>query len=85
MRNDSWESLLDENMDKMIVKCYVNSNGRFKNEIFAIYEDGSREVIYSFNPAKIDFDGREFIGKTKLAAVFHCDRKKPSFELYSRC
>lgn len=80
MKHDSWESLLDKNMDKTIVKCYVNNKGRFKSEIFAIYEDGCREVIYSFNPAKIDFDGSEFIRKTKLEAVFYCDRKKPSFD-----
>ena len=81
MSGESWESLLDENMDKTIVKCYVNNKGRFKNEIFVIYEDGSREVIHSFNPAKIDFYGGELIGKTKLEAVFYCDRKRPS--LYS--
>lgn len=82
MNPETWESLLDENMDKKIIKCYINNKGRFINEIFAIYEDGCREVIYSFNPAKIDFHGSEFIGKTKLAAVFYCDRKKPT--TYSR-
>lgn len=90
MGREEWESLLDKNMDKAIVKCYVNSKGRFKNEIFVIYEDGCREVIFSFNPAKIDFDGSEFIGKTKLEAVFYCDRKRPSIDqaygsaMYSR-
>lgn len=80
MGREEWEKLLDKNIDKTIAKCYVNNKGRFKSEIFAIYEDGCREVIYSFNPAKIDFDGCEFIGKTKLESVFYCDRKRPSFD-----
>ena len=79
MESELWESLLDKNMDKVITSCYVNNKGRFKSEIFAIYEDGCREVIFSFNPTKIDFYGSEFIGKTKLEAVFYCDRKRPSF------
>jgi len=71
------ESLLDKNMDKRIEKCFINEKGRFKSEIFVIYEDGCREAIYHFNPTKYDFVNTEFIGLTKLAAVFRCDRKKP--------
>lgn len=71
------ESLLDENMDKKIGRCFINDRGRFRKIIHVIYEDGSREDIFSYNPMKYDFDPVEFIGKTKLEAVFYCDRKSP--------
>ena len=71
--NVNWESLLDPNMDKVIDKCFINNKGRFRNEIFAIYKDGSREVIFSYDPNKLNFDHIDFIGKTKLDAVFYCD------------
>ena len=76
----SWKeqlSLLDKNMDKKIKSCFINPKGRFRNEIFVIYTDGCREVIHSFNPNKFEFTVEEIIGKTKLEAVFYCDRKKP--------
>lgn len=67
--------LVDMNLYKRIDKCFINRKDLTKAEVFAIYEDGSREVIWTFNPGKHDFESREFIGKTKIAAVFHCDRK----------
>lgn len=39
-------------------------------EIFVIYEDGSRERIWTFDPAKYDFDHRDFIVKTKKKLCF---------------
>lgn len=70
-------SYMDENMDKKITKCFINNKSRFRNEIFVIYEDDNREVIFRYNPNKLEFDHSEFIGKTKLEAVFMCDRRKP--------
>lgn len=67
--------LWDKNIFKRISKCFINSKGRFKNEIFAIYEDGTREVIFSYDPNKYEFTHEEFIGKSKIEAVFYCDRK----------
>ena len=72
------ESLLDKNMDKKIKKCFINEQGRFRREIFVIYEDGCREAIHHFNPTKYEFVDREFIGMTKLDAVFHCYLKTPT-------
>lgn len=72
----SWESLLDVNMDKVIAKCFINNKGRNKNEIFVIYEDGSREVICTYDPNKLTFEHTEFIGHTKLDAVFYCDYRR---------
>ena len=71
------ESLLDKNMDKKIKRCFINEQGRFKREIFVIYEDGSREGIHHFNPTKYDFVDSEFIGLTKLQALYRCDNRKP--------
>lgn len=71
------ESLLDKNMDKKIKKCFINEQGRFGREIFVIYEDGCREAIFHFNQTRYDFVDKEFIGMTKLQALWHCDHKKP--------
>lgn len=68
---------MDTKMYNVISKCFINNKRFDMSEIFVIYEDGSRERIWSFNPAKYDFDYHEFKGKTKLEAVFYCDRKKP--------
>lgn len=69
--------LLDPNLYKIIVKCFVNNKRPDVSEIFAIYSDDSRERIWTFNPMRHDFSHREFIGKTKIEAVFYCDRKEP--------
>ena len=66
-------------MYNVISRCFINNKRPDMSEIFVIYEDGSRERIWSFNPSRYDFDHREFIGKTKIEAVFYCDRKKPRF------
>ena len=69
--------LLDEFLYKTISKCFINSKHQDASEIFVIYTDGSRERIWTFNPMVYDFNYREFTGKTKIEAVFYCDRKKP--------
>lgn len=75
--------LLDENLYKVISKCFINKQQTDMAEIFVIYADDSREVIWSFNPTRYDFDHRNFIGKTKIEAVFYCDRKSPrNLQLY---
>lgn len=74
MLNNPQEDLLDENMDKKIKSCFINSERPCKNRVFVIYEDGSRENIRTFNPQKHHLEQRTFIGMTKLEAVFYCDR-----------
>ncbi len=69
------EDLLDDNLYKVISRCYINHIHPDMSEIFVIYTDGDREKIWTFDPLRHDYDRKEFIGKTKIAAVFHCDRK----------
>jgi hypothetical protein len=73
----SQENLLDPNLYKVISKCFINKKQPDASEIFVIYADDSRETIWTYNPMRYSFDHREFVGKTKIAAVFHCDRKSP--------
>lgn len=56
--------------------CFINSRRSGLSEIFVIYTDVGRERILTYNN-RYDFDHRDFIGKSKLEAVFYCDRKKP--------
>ena len=72
------EYLLDENLYKVITRCFINNKRPDLSEIFVIYADDSRERIWSFNPMRHIFDHRDFIGKTKIEAVFYCDRKEPT-------
>lgn len=67
----------DENLFSKISRCFINNKRPDRSEIFVIYESSARERIWTFNPARYDFDNREFIGMSKIEAVFHCDRKKP--------
>lgn len=69
--------LLDNNLYSIISKCFINTKRPDTSEVFVIYADGSREKIWTFNPTRYTFDYSEFIGKTKIEAVFYCDRKKP--------
>jgi hypothetical protein len=75
--------LLDENLYKIIDRCYINNRRSDVSEIHVIYTDGARENIWTFNPERYDFDRQDLIGLTKIAAVFYCDRKEPkSIQLY---
>lgn len=69
--------LLDENLYKVISRCFINNKKPDLSEIFVIYTDDARETIWSFNPMRYEFDHHDFVGKTKIEAVFYCDRKNP--------
>lgn len=71
------QHLLDPNLHKIISKCYINKKRPDRHEIHVIYTDNSKETIWTYNPMRYDFDHCEFINKTKIEAVFHCDRKEP--------
>ena len=71
------EHLLDPNLYKTISKCFVNKKTSDVAEIFVIYSDGARETIWTYNSMRYVFNHQEFIGKTKIEAVFYCDRKEP--------
>lgn len=68
---------MDDKLYNVISKCFINTKRTNTSEIFVIYEDGNRERIWTFDPTRYIFDQRDFIGKTKIEAVFYCDRKKP--------
>lgn len=70
-------NLLDPNLYKVISKCYINKKRPDRHEIFVIYANGARENIWTYNPTRYDFEHGEFLGKTKIEAVFYCDRKVP--------
>ena len=75
--------LLDPNLYKVISKCYINNKRPDMSEIHVIYVDETRENIWTFNPMRYEFVNKDFIGMTKIKAVFHCDRKEPrSIRLY---
>ena len=69
------ESLIDPNMYKKIERCYINETGKVTNRIFVIYEDGSREYIWTYDRRKFSFDHKTLIGKDKLEALFYCSLK----------
>jgi hypothetical protein len=71
------QQLLDANLYKVISRCFINKKQLDKTEIFVIYEDGDRENIWTYNPLRYEFAHHEFLGKTKIEAVFYCDRKEP--------
>lgn len=75
--------LLDKNLYKVISKCFINNKRSDSSEIHVIYADGAKETIWTFNPMRYDFDRHEFVGMTKIEAVFYCDRKETrSVQLY---
>ena len=69
--------LLDKNLYKVISRCFINNKRMDRSEIFVIYTDDTRESIWTFNPMRYDFYHHDFIGKTKIEAVFYGDRKEP--------
>lgn len=71
------EYLLDSNLYKIISRCFINNKRPDATEIHVIYSDDTRENIWTFNPMRYEFNHHEFIGKTKIEAVFYCDRKEP--------
>ena len=71
------QHLLDANLYKIISKCFINKKRPDKSEIYVVYTDDARETIWTYNPMRYGFSHHEFIGKTKIEAVFHCDRKEP--------
>ena len=69
--------LLDPNLYKVISKCHVRKKRSNCNELYVTYEDGARERLWTYDPSRCIFTYDEIIGKTKIEAVFYCDRKPP--------
>lgn len=69
--------LLDPNLYEVIKHCSMKKKASNITEIVVTYENGDKERIWTFNSNRYGFDYRDFLGKTKLEAVFYCDRKEP--------
>lgn len=69
------DSLLDGNMNKKIKSCFIDEGRYYMKKIFVVYEDETREYIWTYDSRKMDFNYRDFIGMTKIEAAFYCDRK----------
>lgn len=63
--------------ERKITSCFINETKYGYNEIFVIYDDSTREVMWRYNPKRYNFDYKMFIGMTKMDAAFYCDRKLP--------
>jgi hypothetical protein len=53
---------------KKIVLCEITKVG-FKNEVDAMFDDGSVERLFMYYPDELTFDEREFVGLTKDEAM----------------
>lgn len=69
--------LLDRNLYEIIVQCVLHKMSSIDTEIVVTYENGDKERIWTFDRNRYSFNYREFIGMTKIQAVFYCDRKSP--------
>ena len=56
-------------------RTLINTKRQNVAEVIVIYENRVREKIWTFNPTRYIFDYGDFVGKTKIEAVFYCDRK----------
>jgi hypothetical protein len=71
--------LLDPNLYEIIKRCSIQKKSSKISEIVVTYENGVKERIWTFNPNRYKFDYRYFLGKSKIEAVFYCDRQIPAF------
>lgn len=70
------EILLDVNLYEVIIYCVLQKKSASSTEIVVTYENGAKERIWTYNHNRYSFDHHDFIGMTKLEAVFYCDRRK---------
>lgn len=54
-------------MERTIKLCTIE-NGRFMNEIYVTYDDGTTECIGSYYPDELYYAESEFVGLTKHQA-----------------
>lgn len=69
--------LLDSNLYELITDCMLQKVSSINTEIIVTYENGYKERIWTYDPKRYSFNYRDFIGMTKIQAVFYCDRKSP--------
>lgn len=54
-------------MEKKIVSCNIEE-GRFRNTITAVFDDGSEDVIGGYYPDELHYTENEFVGLTAKQA-----------------
>ena len=69
--------LIDYNLYEIITNCILHKVSPGSTEIIVTYENGEEERIWTYDPKRYSFNYREFVGMTKIEAVFYCDRKAP--------
>lgn len=69
--------LLDNNLYEVIDKCTIRNRTKDISEIIVTYTNGNQERIWTYNNNRYYYDKYDFIGKTKIEAIFHCDRQRP--------
>ena len=68
---------LDANIYETIIFSKIKKKGNNLLEIWVTFEGGGTERIWTFDSRRFSFDVGEFIGMSKIEAIFYCDRKKP--------
>lgn len=54
-------------MEKKIVSCEIEE-GRFRNTVTAVFDDGSEDVIGGYYPDELHYSANEFMGLTEKQA-----------------
>ena len=76
--NENYTELLDTNLYEVIIDCQLQHRKAGISEIIVRYENGVKERIWTYNSKRYAFNYLDFIGMTKLEAIFFCDRMRPN-------
>lgn len=69
-----YPELIDPNLYEVIIGCKIRNRKSGLLEIIVTYENGVEERIWTYKASKYTFNYLDFIGMTKIEAVFYCDR-----------
>ena len=75
---ENQNEIIDDNLYETIIDCNIKRVSSRLAQITVMYENGVKERIWTFNYSRYNFDYIDFIGMTKIEAIFYCDRKKPT-------
>lgn len=76
--NENYTELLDTNLYEVIADCTIKCKKMGVAEIVVEYANGTKERIWTYNTKRHAFNNLDFIGMTKIEAIFFCDRKRPN-------
>ena len=69
------KELWDRNIFCRIAKCFITNKNSRRNEISVTYKNGYREYLASYDPTEYEFNFYDFVGMSKIEALFYIDRK----------